>query len=85
MKIRQFIIGTVGAVILAGCATPKNYNYLQDVKDGQQITTQTDGTIRLQPSDQITILVRSKDPEMGNLFNKGIITNLKAGLADQSL
>jgi hypothetical protein len=78
MKIRQFIIGAVGAVILAGCATPKNYNYLQDLQNGQQITTATDGTIRLQPNDQVTILVRSKDPEMGNLFNKGIITNVKA-------
>ena len=85
MKIRQLIIGSVSAIILAGCATPKNYNYLQDLHDGQQITTPTDGTIRLQPNDQVTILVRSKDPEMGNLFNKGIITNVKAGLADQSL
>lgn len=85
MKIKQFIIGTVGAIILTGCATPKNYNYMQDLKGGEQITTPTDGVIRLQPNDQITILVRSKDPEMGNLFNKGIITNVKAGLADQSL
>ena len=85
MKIRQLIIGAVGAMILAGCATPKNYNYLQDLQNGQQITTPTDGTIRLQTNDQVTILVRSKDPEMGNLFNKGIITNVKAGLADQSL
>ena len=85
MKIRQLIIGAVSAMILAGCATPKNYNYLQDLQNGQQITTPTDGTIRLQTNDQVTILVRSKDPEMGNLFNKGIITNVKAGLADQSL
>ena len=75
----------MGAMLLASCATPKNYNYLQDLHDGQQITTPTDGTIRLQTNDQVTILVRSKDPEMGNLFNKGIITNVKAGLADQSL
>ena len=84
-NVRQILIGVEGAVILAGCATPKNYNYLQDLQNGQQITTATDGTIRLQPNDQVTILVRSKDPEMGNLFNKGIITNVKAGLADQSL
>ena len=75
----------MGAMLLASCATPKNYNYLQDLQNGQQITTATDGTIRLQPNDQVTILVRSKDPEMGNLFNKGIITNVKAGLADQSM
>lgn len=85
MKIRNLILVAGGAILMASCATPRNYNYLQDLQNGQQITTSTDGTIRLQPNDQITVLVRSKDPEMGNLFNKGIITNLKAGLADQSL
>lgn len=85
MNYKHIVLGAIGAMLLASCATPKNYNYLQDVTNGQQITTKTDGTIRLQPNDQLTVLVRSKDPEMGNLFNKGIITNLKAGLADQSL
>ena len=85
MKIKQMIIGAMGAMLLASCATPKNYNYLQDLQNGQTIMTPTDGTIRLQPNDQITVLVKSKNPEMGNLFNKGIITNVKAGLADQSL
>lgn len=85
MNYKHIVLGAMGAMLLASCATPKNYNYLQDLHDGQQITTATDGTIRLQPNDQVTILVRSKDPEMGNLFNKGIITNVKAGLADQSM
>lgn len=85
MNYKHIVLGAIGAMLLASCATPKNYNYLQDLQNGQTITTPTDGVIRLQPNDQITVLVRSKDPEMGNLFNKGIITNLKAGLADQSL
>ncbi len=72
-------------MILASCATPKNYNYLQDLQNGQQITTPTDGTIRLQPNDMITVLVKSKHVEMANIFNKGLITHVKAGLADQSL
>ena len=85
MKLKNGIFVIWGAIVLASCATPRNYNYLQDLQNGQLITTPTDGTIRLKQNDHITILVRSKDPEMGNLFNKGIITNLKAGLADQSL
>lgn len=85
MKIRHWMIGAVGAMMLASCATPKNYNYLQDLQDGQQITTRTDGAIRLQPNDQITVLVKSKDPLMSALFNKGISTNLKAGSADGNL
>lgn len=85
MKLKNGIFVIWGAIVLASCATPKNYNYLQDLKDGQRITTPTDGTIHLQPNDMITILVKSKNPEMANVFNKGLITNVKAGLADQSL
>ena len=85
MKIKHLIWAAGMAIMMVSCGTPKNYNYLQDLQNGQLITTPTDGTIRLKQNDHITILVRSKDPEMGNLFNKGIITNLKAGLADQSL
>ena len=84
MKTR-FYIAICAAMVMASCSTPRNFNYLQDLQNGQQITTPTDGTIRLKMNDQITMLVRSKDPELGNLFNKGIITNIKAGLADQSL
>ena len=85
MKLKNGIFLIWGAIILASCATPRNYNYLQDLKNGQRITTPTDGFIRLQPTDMITILVKSKNPEMANVFNKGLITNVKAGLADQSL
>jgi len=84
MKTR-FYIAICAAMVMASCSTPRTFNYLQDLQNGEQITTPTDGTIRLKMNDQITMLVRSKDPELGNLFNKGIITNIKAGLADQSL
>jgi len=85
MKLKNGIFVIWGAIVLASCATPRNYNYLQDLQNGQRITTPTDGTIRLQPTDMITVLVKSKNPEMANVFNKGLITNVKAGLADQSL
>ena len=85
MKLKNGIFVIWSAIVLASCATPKNYNYLQDLQNGQRITTPSDGFIRLQPTDMITVLVRSKNPEMANVFNKGLITNVKAGLADQSL
>ena len=82
MKLYKLLAAAGVALILASCATPKNYNYLQDLQNGQQITTPTDGTIRLQPNDMITVLVKSKNTEMANVFNKGLITNVKAGLAE---
>ena len=45
MKLKNSIFVIWGAIVLASCATPRNYNYLQDLKNGQQITTPTDGTI----------------------------------------
>lgn len=75
-------MAAVGAILLVGCATPKNYNYLQDLTDGQQVRTATDGIIRLRPHDQVTVLVKSKDPLMSALFNKSLATNVKQGLAD---
>ena len=84
MKLFKLMVVAGASLILASCATPKNYNYLQELQNGQQITTPTDGTIRLQPNDMITVLVKSKNTEMANVFNKGLFTNVKAGLADQS-
>lgn len=79
MKVGQVITSISLAVLFSACSTPKNFNYLQDLVNGQEMTTSVDGTIRLQPKDQISILVKSKDPAMSNLFNKGINTNINAG------
>ena len=79
MKVGYYITAISLTVLLSACSTPKNYNYLQDLADGQVIAASIDGTIRLQPKDQISILVKSKDPLMSNLFNKGISTSMKSG------
>lgn len=79
MKTGKFLLLTIATSFLTACSTPKNFNYLQDLTNGQVITTSVDGTIRLQPKDQISVLVKSKDPLMSNLFNKGISTSIKSG------
>jgi len=79
MKTWTYIILLFVTILFANCSTPKNFNYMQDLTNGQEITNPNDGTIRLQPKDQIMILVKSKDPMMSSLFNKGISTSLKAG------
>ena len=85
MEIKHLIWAAGIAILMASCAAPKNYNYLQDLTNGQVITTSIDGTIRLQPKDQISILVKSKDPLMSNLFNKGITTSIKAGQTEGNM
>ena len=45
MKLYKLMAAVGAALILASCATPKNYNYLQELQNGQQIKTPTDGTL----------------------------------------
>ena len=78
MKTRLYI-AICTAMVMASCSTPRNFNYLQDLQNGQQTEITTDGTIRLQPSDQLTVIVKSKDPQMSNLFNKSFTTQMIQG------
>ena len=73
-------ISVLGILILTACSTPKNFNYLQDLANGQEIAIQTDGMIRLQPKDQMNVLVKTKDPLMGTLFNKGSLPIYRQGM-----
>ncbi len=78
MKTR-FFIAICAALVLAGCSTPSNFNYLQGLSNGQQSDITIDGTIKLQPNDQLTVIVKSKDPLMGSLFNKSLATQINQG------
>ena len=68
MKQLGFLTLLVG-LLLTSCKTPKDITYLQDVKAYQSILTQTDGTIRFQPGDKLSIYVHSRDEKLMSLFN----------------
>ena len=63
---------------LAAC-TPKNYNYLQDLKNGETISLPTNGTVTFEPQDKISVIVKGKIAELNSLFNHAVSTNLNAG------
>lgn len=69
----------IAVSLLAACVTPKNYNYLQDLKPGIELATPSAGYIRLQPKDEISILVKSKNPELDALFNQTLQTQVANG------
>ncbi len=75
----QWICALLSAVALTACVTPKHYNYLQDLQPGTEMTTPESGYIRLQPKDEMAILVKSNSPELDALFNKGMNTDLNSG------
>lgn len=69
MKKVTFFLLLLGVLILTSCKTPQDIAYLQDVKIDQPIRTQSDGYIRFQPGDKLSIYVHSRDEQLMNLFN----------------
>ena len=70
MKIKSLIIISGLAVLFCSCASQKRILYFQDATDGKQDTIAvTDGRIKLQPDDVISIIVKSRDVNLTNLFN----------------
>lgn len=69
MKTKDILAILLFAVMLASCHTEEKILYFQDVELGkvENITNAVD--IKLQPQDQISIVVNSKDSELASLFN----------------
>ena len=56
-------------MLLASCGTSKKIVYFQDVEVNRPESMEAVRDISVQPKDQISILVSSKDPQLAALFN----------------
>ncbi len=56
-------------VLLTGCGTPANIVYFQDAPHNEELSPLKVEYIRLQPTDQISIVVNSRDPQVASMFN----------------
>ena len=68
MKKYAYLL-VLGAALLTSCKTPRDITYLQDVNEYAPIKTQSDGSIRFQPGDKLSIYVHSRDEKLMTLFN----------------
>lgn len=59
----------LGLLLFTSCKTPQDIAYLQDVELNVPIRTQSDGTIRFQRGDKLSIFVHSRDEQLMSLFN----------------
>ncbi len=78
MRSKPFmkLAGAIGMVLaLAACSTPKDVAYFQDREDGTSIEILNQQVIRVQPSDKLSIIVNSKNPELANMFNLPVYTS----------
>ena len=60
--------------VASSCGTPKDVTYFQDVAE-TILPVQASEPIRIEPGDKLSIVVKSKDPALSDLFNLGVTTN----------
>lgn len=65
----RFLTLFLGVVLLTSCNTSKEILYFQDVAVNQPETIEGARDITVQPKDQISIVISSKDPQLAALFN----------------
>lgn len=68
--------------LATGCKTPKDVAYFQDI-DETVIPVAQKNPIRIQPNDKLSIIIKSKDPVLADLFNLTVNTN-RTGLPSSS-
>lgn len=74
-RIKFSILGAaITMLTLVGCSTPKTISYFQDIKPGEEVTAVKPKLITFQPGDKATIIVKSKDPELSELFNLSTVS-----------
>ena len=91
-KILGFLSAAACLLGLASCnpETYKKINYLQDVSDNMTMSMKVNRGIIIQPQDQLSIIVTSRDPKMATAFNLSVSTfytgtELNAGGASQRI
>ena len=73
-RILQSVTALAVLIGLASCnpETYKKINYLQDVKQDTTMTMKVNKGIIIQPQDQLSIIVTSRDPKMAVPFNLSV-------------
>lgn len=69
MKRKTLILLTGVLALLASCGTPKEIAYFQDINGEASLKAVKEETIRLKPSDKISVIVNSRDPQVTAMFN----------------
>ena len=69
MKRRTLILLAGALALLASCGTPKEISYFQDITGETSLKASKAVPIRLKPSDKISVIVNSRDPQVTAMFN----------------
>ncbi|MBD5311506.1 MAG: polysaccharide export protein [Muribaculaceae bacterium] len=62
-------------VLALGSCTPKNIAYFQDLDTVAVTEVAARRAIRIEPEDKLSIVIKSKDPALAELFNLNVVSN----------
>lgn len=71
--IQKIALGSA-LMFVASCSTPKNVTYFQDITD-TIIPVTAESAVRIEPGNRLSIMVKSKDPVLADLFNLTVNTS----------
>ena len=71
---KLMVAGALGVTLLsiASCGTPKEIAYFQDIAQKDTVLTLQQKVITVKPQDKLTIIVKSKDNQLSELFNLAV-------------
>lgn len=75
MKAKEIMLLLPCILFFTGCSSTKKIIYFQDIASDMSIPMTTSRDITLEPGDQVSIVVNSKDPDLAVLFNLPIVSN----------
>lgn len=67
--LKKFSLFFVMCLAVTGCKSPQNVAYFQDVNEQVIPVSSEIGRIKIKPLDKLSIVIKSKDPELAELFN----------------
>lgn len=73
MKVKHLLLCLSAILLLASCRTPRELIYFQDLNGDKPIAATIAQGITIQPGDEISIIVKSKDPMLSELFNLAVV------------
>lgn len=76
MKLKRLLAITAIVAVAAGCSptTYQQIDYLQDISEDASLNMKENQGIVIQPQDQISIIVSSRNPELSAALNKPTAT-----------
>ncbi len=65
----SIVLGSALLLLASGCTTTKDVQYIQDLAPNSIESTMANSGLLIEPDDLLSIVVTTKDPELGTIFN----------------